>query len=61
MELIMGMKPLSLNDALATPMYDAFTSRPLNSAPVDVVPATVDLLKRNTPAARGRRSPAGCH
>jgi hypothetical protein len=51
MELIMGMKPLSLNDALATPMYDAFTSRPLNSAPVDVVPATVDLLKRNTPAA----------
>jgi hypothetical protein len=34
MELIMGMKPLSLNDALATPMYDAFTSKPLNSAPV---------------------------
>ena len=27
MELIMGMKPLSLNDALATPMYDAFTVR----------------------------------
>jgi DNA-binding beta-propeller fold protein YncE len=51
MELIMGMKALSLNDALATPMYEAFTSRPLNSAPVDVIPAKVDLLKRNTAAA----------
>jgi len=51
MELIMGMKALSLNDALATPMYAAFTSEPLNSAPVDVIPANVDLLKRNTQAA----------
>ena len=51
MELIMGMKALSLNDALASPMYDAFTSRPLNSAPVDAIPAKVDLLERNTPAA----------
>jgi DNA-binding beta-propeller fold protein YncE len=51
MELIMGMKALSLNDALATPMYDAFTSEPLNSAPVDCLPAQVDLLERNTPAA----------
>ena len=51
MELIMGMKVLSLNDALATPMYAAFTSEPLNSAPVDVIPANVDLLKRNTQAA----------
>ena len=51
MELIMGMKPLSLNDALATPMYDAFTSRPLNAEPVDGIAATVDLLQRNTAAA----------
>ena len=51
MELILGMKPLTLNDALATPMYDAFTSRPLNSAPVDAIPAKIDLLTRNTAAA----------
>jgi hypothetical protein len=51
MELIMGMKALSLNDALATPMYDVFTSRPLNSAPVDALPAAIDLLTRNTAAA----------
>ena len=50
-ELIIGMKPLSLNDALASPMYDAFSSRPLNSAPVDAVPAKVKLLERNTQAA----------
>jgi DNA-binding beta-propeller fold protein YncE len=27
-ELVLGLKPLSLFDALATPMYDAFTSSP---------------------------------
>jgi DNA-binding beta-propeller fold protein YncE len=51
MELIIGMKPLSLNDAQASPMYDVFNSRPLNSAPVDAIPARVNLLEQNTPAA----------
>jgi hypothetical protein len=51
MELIMGMKALSLNDALATPMYNAFSSKPLNSAPYDAIPAGIDLLTRNTAAA----------
>ena len=49
-ELIIGMDPLSLNDALATPMYDAFSSEPLNSAPVDAIPANIDLLTYNTQA-----------
>ena len=49
-ELIIGMNPLSLNDALASPMYDVFTSEPLNSAPLDVIPANVDLLTMNTQA-----------
>jgi hypothetical protein len=51
MELIMGMNPLSLNDALATPMYDAFSSEPLNSEPIDAIPANVDLQSRNTTAS----------
>jgi YVTN family beta-propeller protein len=51
MELIMGMTPLSLNDALATPMYDVFTSEPLNAEPVDAIPANIDLLEYNTQAA----------
>ena len=50
-ELIIGMDPLSLNDALATPMYDVFTSEPLNAAPVDAIPANIDLLTYNTAAA----------
>jgi hypothetical protein len=51
-ELIIGMRPLSLNDALATPLYDAFSSRPDNSAPVDAITANAGvLLQRNTPAA----------
>ena len=50
-ELIVGLRPLSLNDALATPMYDAFTRSALNSAPVDVIPANVDLLSYNTTAS----------
>ena len=49
-ELILGMKPLSLNDALATPMYDAFSSSPVNAEPASAIVPTVDLLTRN-PAA----------
>jgi hypothetical protein len=49
-ELIIGMDPLSLNDALATPLYDAFSAEPLNSAPVDAIPANIDLLQYNTQA-----------
>ena len=51
MELIMGMKPLSLNDALATPMYDAFTSEPLNAEPVDAIVPASRPPERNTQAA----------
>ncbi len=49
-ELIIGMKPLTLNDALAIPMYDVFSNKPVNSAPISVVPAKVNLLARNTAA-----------
>ena len=51
MELIMGMKPLGLNDRLATPMYDAFSPTPLNGAPVNNIPTKINLLTRNTIAA----------
>jgi len=51
MELIMGMKPLGLNDALATPMYNVFSPTPVNSAPVNTIAPKVNLLTRNTLAA----------
>jgi DNA-binding beta-propeller fold protein YncE len=53
MELILGMKPLGLGDALATPMYDVFTPAPDNAAPFDYIPAKVDLLARNPSGTAG--------
>lgn len=47
-ELILGMKPLSINDALATPMYDVFASTRVNTEPVRALVPKVDLLARNT-------------
>jgi hypothetical protein len=46
-ELILGLKPLSLSDALAAPMYDAF--RPtVDLAPYDVVTPDQDLNAVNS-------------
>lgn len=50
-ELILGIKPLSLNDALATPLYEVFASAPVNSAPMTAITPSVDLLARNTAAS----------
>jgi hypothetical protein len=58
MELILGMKPLGLGDALATPMYDVFTSAPGNGAPFDYVPAKIDLLARNPAGTAGAQAAA---
>ncbi len=48
-ELIIGMDPLSLNDALATPMYDAFISgneKP-DDTPYNVIEPTQDIGATN--------------
>jgi phospholipase C len=54
MELPIGMKPFTLSDALATPMYDAFDSAPNNLEPFDAAAPTIDLTAKNanTPANR---------
>jgi hypothetical protein len=49
MELILGMRPLGLMDALATPMYDAFSPTPDNAAPFGVRPPTWNLIETNPP------------
>jgi DNA-binding beta-propeller fold protein YncE len=54
MELIMGMRPLSLFDGLATPMYDAFSSTPVNAAPFTAVGPRTNLLATNPAAASAR-------
>jgi YVTN family beta-propeller protein len=40
MELILGMEPMGLFDGLAVPMYDAFTSSPVNAAPYSAIVPT---------------------
>src|SRR5204862_7421453 len=52
-------RPLGLFDALATPMYDAFTPNAGNSEPVDALPESVGLLDRNADTAANRALSAG--
>jgi hypothetical protein len=59
MELILGMRPLGLYDALAVPMYDAFSSTAGNLDPYTVRPAGFPLLKRNPDTATNRALAAG--
>ena len=49
-ELILGLKPLSLFDATATPMYDAFTSQP-DLTPYMAIKPEQDLTSLNSAAA----------
>lgn len=46
-ELTLGMRPLGVPDAVATPMYDAFSSRPVNATPYNVIPPSYPLVERN--------------
>jgi hypothetical protein len=53
-ELILGMRPLGLPDAVATPMYDAFQQSPGNGEQYDAVGPTYPLLERNPNTATNR-------
>jgi YVTN family beta-propeller protein len=52
-ELISGIDPLSLNDALATPMYKAFISgsEQPNNTPYNVIAPTQDIAATNSASA----------
>ena len=47
-ELVLGLKPLNLVEALALPMYDAFSSKPKNSAPYGAIQPSIDMTAQNT-------------
>ncbi|MFL5846190.1 MAG: alkaline phosphatase family protein [Solirubrobacteraceae bacterium] len=55
MELILGMKPLGIFDAVANPMYDAFASTAVNADPYSAIPATYPLLEKNAATAANAR------
>ena len=52
MELILGLRPMSQFDALATPMYNSFTAN-ADFKPYKALPANVDLNERNQKTAWG--------
>ncbi len=55
LELILGLKPLGLFDAVATPMYDAFGPKATNAAPYTFIPSKVDLTALNPAGTAGAR------
>ena len=55
LEIVVGMEPLNLFDALAVPMYDAFDADPGNGEPYAAIPPDVSLTERNTPSAKNAR------
>jgi hypothetical protein len=52
-EILVGLEPLTINDAMATPMYSAFATTPVNAAPYAGIAAQVDLLDQNTAQSPG--------
>ena len=50
MELILGLRPMTVFDAAARPMWNAFRNQP-DPQPFDAVPARYPLDERNPPAA----------
>jgi phospholipase C len=58
-EIIMGLKPLNLAEALAVPMYDAFGKSPSNSEPYDAIMPGLDMTAVNPNTPANRRASAG--
>jgi DNA-binding beta-propeller fold protein YncE len=59
LEIIVGLKPQHLAEALAVPLYDAFTSTAQNSEPYTAITPNVDMTAVNPDTARNRRASAG--
>jgi DNA-binding beta-propeller fold protein YncE len=59
MELIVGMKPLNLAEALATPLYHALSPGPANAAPYDAIAPNVDVTATNPMTAADASASAG--
>jgi DNA-binding beta-propeller fold protein YncE len=59
-ELILGLRPLNLYDAHATPMYDVFNGSASNNEPFAALPATYPLLEENpaSPTSAAARAAA---
>ena len=59
MELIVGIKPANLAEALAVPLYGALDSKPTNSAPYDAIAPNVSVTATNPNTTANRDVSAG--
>ena len=59
MEIVLGMRPLTLNDALGTPLYDAFSPTPANSDAYTAIKPAQNLDERNPNTAANRAAVRG--
>jgi phospholipase C len=57
-EIVSGLKPLHLAEALAVPLYDAFGTSPSNSEPYNAITPNVDMTARNTASTAAARQSA---
>jgi DNA-binding beta-propeller fold protein YncE len=55
LELIIGMKPRNLAEALATPLYSAFGSAPSNAAPYNAITPKQSITELNTASSAAAR------
>ena len=55
LEIVVGMKPLNLFDALAVPMYDAFGPNPDNDEPYNAIKPSINLTERNSASSTNAR------
>jgi YVTN family beta-propeller protein len=59
LEIIVGMKPLNLAEALAVPLYKALTPNPGNSAPYSAIMPSVNMTATNPATPANVRASAG--
>ncbi len=52
-ELVLGLPPLSIYDATARPLYDAFATTAVNARPFTAIKPVVDMNATNTTSAYG--------
>ncbi len=54
-ELLLGLAPMSVYDAVAPPIYDAFATTP-SLAPFEAIPAQIDVTERNPKKGYGAQA-----
>ena len=52
-EILLGMRPMTIYDAIAPPLYAAFALQPVSLQPYDVIAPKIDVHARNSRTAYG--------